>query len=283
MPNWSHNTVVLKGKKENILKFINEGLKNSQVSEKTNIEEAFNTLLEEGKHKTVKYGFWSERKGNDINNPATIDLKKGVTMHTFRPYPDDSYLLYDTTNCADKMPEIAKEQFRKFGYVGWYDINSSYQGCMSKDFYESETEAKNKEPWEVGCLGTKWDAYLNDIEMSVGDDEAVITFGVDTAWSYPNFWLIWIKRTFCINVYICAHEDGNAFNFYQEIDHEDDGKDYDDFSEMEGRPDRDDYDDEDDYYEAWNEFEIDAQEKMRSEFLDYVDSCPVDAWNEFLR
>ena len=50
---------------------------------------------------------------------------------------------------------------------------------------------------------------------------------------------------------------------------------------MEGCPDRDDYDDDDDYYEAWNEFESDAQEKMRSEFLAYVDSCPVDAWNEF--
>ena len=80
---------------------------------------------------------------------------------------------------------------------------------------------------------------------------------------------------------ICAHEEGNAYNFYAEIDHEDDGKDYDDFSEMEGCPDRDDYDDEDDYYEAWNEFESDAQEKMRSVFLVYVDSCPVDAWNEF--
>ena len=282
MPNWSYNTVVLKGKKENILKFINEGLKNSQVSEETNIEEAFNTLLEEGKHKTVKYGFGSERKGNDINNPASIELKKGVTMRTFRPYPDDSYLLYDTTNCADKMPEIAKEQFRKFGYVGWYDLNSGRHMHSGEDDY-GKSEANGKEPWEVGCLGTKWDAELNDLALSVGDDEAVITFDVDTAWSYPDYWLIWIKRTFCVNVYICAHEESNAYNFYQEIDHEDDGKDYDDFIEMEGCPDEDDYDDEDDYYEAWNEFERYAQEKMRSEFLDYVDSCPVDAWNEFLR
>ena len=283
MPNWSYNSVVLKGKKENILKFINEGLKNSQVSEKTNIEEAFNALLEEGKHKTANYGFGLEAKGRDGNNPATIKLEKGVTMRTFRPYPDDSYLLYDTTNCSDKMPEIAKEQYRKFGYVGWYDINASYRSFTSNDFYKGETEANGKEPWELGCLGTKWDAELKDLALSVGDDEAVITFDVDTAWSYPNYWLIWIKRTFCINVYICAHEESNAYNFYQEIDHEDDGKDYDDFSEMEGCPDRDDYDDEDDYYEAWNEFECDAQERMRSEFLDYVDSYPVDAWNEFLR
>ena len=282
MPNWSYNSVVLKGKKENILKFINEGLKNSQVSEETNIEEAFNTLLEEGKHKTVKYGFGPERQGNNINNPASIELKKGVTMRTFRPYPDDSYLLYDTTNCADKMPEIAKEQFRKFGYVGWYDLNSGRHMHSGEDDY-GKSEANGKEPWEVGCLGTKWDAELNDLALSVGDDEAVITFDVDTAWSYPDYWLIWIKRTFCVNVYICAHEESNAYNFYQEIDHEDDGKDYDDFIEMEGCPDEDDYDDEDDYYEAWNEFESYAQEKMRSEFLDYVDSCPVDAWNEFLR
>ena len=59
------------------------------------------------------------------------------------------------------------------------------------------------------------------------------------------------------------------------------GKEYDDFIDMEGCPDEDDYDDEDGYYEAWSEFESYAQEKMRSEFLDYVDSCPVDAWNEF--
>ena len=282
MPNWSYNSIALKGKKENILKFINEGLKNSQVSEKTDIEEAFNALLEEGKHKTANYGFGLEAKGRDGNNPATIKLEKGVTMRTFRPYPDDSYLLYDTTNCSDKMPEIAKEQYRKFGYVGWYDLNSGRHMHSGEDDY-GKSEANGKEPWEVGCLGTKWDAELNDLALSVGDDEAVITFDVDTAWSYPDYWLIWIKRTFCVNVYICAHEESNAYNFYQEIDHEDDGKDYDDFIEMEGCPDEDDYDDEDDYYEAWNEFESYAQEKMRSEFLDYVDSCPVDAWNEFLR
>ena len=282
MPNWSYNSIALKGKKENILKFINEGLKNSQVSEKTDIEEAFNALLEEGKHKTANYGFGLEAKGRDGNNPATIKLEKGVTMRTFRPYPDDSYLLYDTTNCSDKMPEIAKEQYRKFGYVGWYDLNSGRHMHSGEDDY-GKSEANGKEPWEVGCLGTKWDAELNDLALSVGDDEAVITFDVDTAWSYPDYWLIWIKRTFCVNVYICAHEESNAYNFYQEIDHEDDGKDYDDFIEMEGCPNEDDYDDEDDYYEAWNEFESYAQEKMRSEFLDYVDSCPVDAWNEFLR
>lgn len=281
MPNWVYNKIALKGKKENVLKFINEGLKNSQVSEKTDIEEAFNALLADGKRKISKYGFGSEAKGIDGDNPATIEWEKVVTMRTFRPYPDDSYLLYDTTNYADKMPEIAKEQFRKFGYVGWRDINASYRSFMSKNFCKGETEAKGKEPWEVGCLGTKWDAELNNLALSVGDDEAVITFDVDTAWSYPNYWLIWIKRTFCINVYICAHEEGNAYNFYAEIDHEDDGKDYDDFSEMEGCPDRDDYDDDDEYYEAWNEFESDAQEKMRSVFLVYVDSCPVDAWNEF--
>ena len=280
MPNWSYNTVALKGKKENILKFINEGLKNSQVSEKNDIEEAFDSLLEDGKHKVANYGFGSKTMGHSVDNPAAIEMVKGVTMRTFRPYPDDSYLMYDTTNSAEKMPEIAKEQYRKFGYVGWYDLNSGRHMHSGEDDY-GKSEANGKEPWDVGCLGTKWDAELNDLALSVGDDEAVITFDVDTAWSYPNYWLIWIKRTFCINVYICAHEESNAYNFYQEIDHEDDGKDYDDFIEMEGCPDEDDYDDEDGYYEAWSEFESYAQEKMRSEFLDYVDSCPVDAWNEF--
>ena len=282
MPNWVYNSIALKGKKENILKFINEGLKNSQVSEKNDIEEAFDSLLEDGKHKVANYGFGSKTMGHSVDNPAAIEMVKGVTMRTFLPYPDDSYLMYDTTNSAEKMPEIAKEQYRKFGYVGWYDLTSGRHMHSGEDDY-GKSEANGKEPWDVGCLGTKWDAELNDLALSVGDDEAVITFDVDTAWSYPNYWLIWIKRTFCINVYICAHEESNAYNFYQEIDHEDDGKDYDDFSEMEGCPDRDDYDDEDDYYEAWNEFECDAQERMRSEFLDYVDSYPVDAWNEFLR
>ena len=280
MPNWSYNSIALKGKKENILKFINEGLKNSKVSEKNDIEEAFDSLLEDGKHKVANYGFGSKTMGHSVDNPAAIEMVKGVTMRTFRPYPDDSYLMYDTTNSAEKMPEIAKEQYRKFGYVGWYDLNSGRHMHSGEDDY-GKSEANGKEPWDVGCLGTKWDAELNDLALSVGDDEAVITFDVDTVWSYPDYWLIWIKRTFCVNVYICAHEESNAYNFYQEIDHEDDGKDYDDFIEMEGCPDEDDYDDEDDYYEAWSEFESYAQEKMRSEFLDYVDSCPVDAWNEF--
>lgn len=283
MPNWSRNLIALKGKKENILKFINEGLKNSQVSEKTDIEEAFITLLEEGKHKETNYGFGSNSKGNSADNPAAIEMVKGVTMRTFRPYPDDSYLMYDTTNNSDKLQEISKEQYRKYGYIGWYDINAAYKGMGNEKFYNGESEAKGKEPWEVGCLGTKWDANLECLELNVNGDEAVITFNVDTAWSYPDHWLKWIKRTFCVNVFICAHEEGNAFNFYCEIDHVYDGKDYDDFSEMEGCPDRDDYDDEDDYYEAWSEFENDAQEKMRSEFFDYVYNCAVDACGEFIK
>ena len=282
MPNWSRNLIVLKGKKENVLKFINEGLKNSQVSEKTDIEEAFNTLLEEGKCKKSDFGFGTDGKGNNVSNPATIEWEKIITMRTFRPFPDESFLLYDTTNHAEKMPEIAKEQFRKFGYVGWYDINAGLR-LHDRDYVYGKSEAKNKEPWEVGCLGTKWDAELKGLALSVSDDEAVITFDIDTAWSYPEHWLIWIKRTFRINVYICAHEESNSYNFYAEIDHEDDGKDYGDFNEMEGQPNSDEYDDEDEYYEAWSEFESNAQEKMRSEFLDYVDSCPVDAWDEFLK
>lgn len=270
MPNWSYNTIALKGKKENILKFINEGLKNSQVSEKTDIEKAFNTLLEEGKHKEVSYGFGLNSKGNSADNPAAIEMVKGATMRTFRPYPDDSYLMYDTTNHSDKLPEISKEQYRKYGYIGWYDINAAYRGMGNEKFYNGESEAKGKEPWELGCLGTKWDARLYCLELSVNGDEAVITFNVDTAWSYPDHWLKWIKHTFCVNVFICAHEEGNAFNFYCEIDHEDDGKDYGDFGDMEGQPDQDDYDNDDEYDEAWSEFESGALEKMRLDFFDYV-------------
>ena len=73
MPNWVYNKIALKGKKENVLKFINEGLKNSQVSEKTDIEEAFNALLADGKRKISKYDFGSEAKGIDGDNPATIE------------------------------------------------------------------------------------------------------------------------------------------------------------------------------------------------------------------
>ena len=39
---------------------------------------------------------------------------------------------------------------------------------------------------------------------------------------------------------------------------------------MEGQPDQDDYDNDDEYYEAWSEFESGALEKMRLDFFDYV-------------
>ena len=41
MPNWSNNAVAVKGKKENVLNFINEGLKNSNIEPQKDIEKAF--------------------------------------------------------------------------------------------------------------------------------------------------------------------------------------------------------------------------------------------------
>ena len=249
MPNWSRNSVAVKGKKENVLNFINEGLKNSNMEPQKDIEKAFDLLLANAKTKTSEFGWGENRKGEREDNPAEIVYSNGLTMGTFRPVPD-TFLKWDTTNDHDnKLSKIKEQQKKTYGAVGWYD-------------YQSQIH--------YGC---KWNATLDGMELVVEGDVATVKFTCDTPWHYPEEWLRWIKQTFKVAVLIAAHEESNAYNFYGEIDYEE--ADYGDFSEKEGEPQEDDFDNDDDYWDALSEWQSECEEEMFSDFWDYVSDFDV--------
>ena len=178
MPNWSYNTVCIKGKKDAMQKLINNGLENSGLEPTNDIEKDFDNLLNNATVKCV----------DNIDGKLEIDYKKGLTARTFMPMPD-TFLLHDTTNYPNAYPtEVCQEQIEKYGALGWYDYN-----CLT--------------------LGTKWDFDLQDAElMETPDGKWQIIFYCETAWSTPDAWCINIKKLVPeINVGYKADEESGAY------------------------------------------------------------------------
>lgn len=242
MPNWTYGSYAIKGKKENVLNFLNEGLKNSKLKPQSSCSMAVDVLLTNAKTKTYNV------VSSSINNPRKVIYGNGLTLDTFRPMPD-TFIMWDTTNYKKELKNIAKYQKRKYGVIGWYD-------------YGIEK-----------LRGVKWDTDLSNFRLSYEDDNiAVVEFDADTAWTYPFLWLEWVKNTFNVNVLLCVHEESNSFNFYGEIDECE--KDFGDFSPYKTK--KEDYDNEHDYYEALCEEEMEKVEEMNNEFEQFVENYQIE-------
>lgn len=230
MPNWNRNNIAIRGKKENILAFVNEGLKNSgrnTYSDVNDLESAVNDLAENAKG--LDYST-SQSADNRTKGLLEEVWNRGLYMGTFRPMPD--IFRYDTTNHKDMFPEQANEQAEKYGAIGWYNYNCNVR------------------------FGCKWDAGIENFRYLDFDDEAVIEWYCETAWIYPICFLRWIRDTFNVAVFIMTIEESEEYAFYGEIDDEQCGQSYNDacpYDEEKAALD-DDYDDEydadrDEYYE----------------------------------
>ena len=271
MANFVTGNYRIAGKKERVLNFINEGIKNSGFEPKSDIMEAFNFLVENARSKAT--GRWDGKEG-------TIKIIDKMTIATFRPLPDTFYM-FDTTNekllrnstnwDEDRTPifnsdeeyeayskgydEAKKEQEEKYGVVGWYDAGLKY-------------------------YSTKWAVELKDFEIEVQEDtnEVMISFSASTAWSIPEAWLHWIKETFKVNVFYLCFEESNAFNCYGEIDREE--FDAGDFSSMENYPQETDFGSDDDFYDACWEFQDEAKDEMYGDFDNFVREFDLEDFDE---
>lgn len=177
MPNWVYNTIAIKGDNKSLLKFINKGLSNCNLSEETNLNSALNKLFNDG---YVMKGCTTGTKD--------MEIKKcdGVRMSTWTPVPE-IFSKYDTTNHPDDYPEIAKEQKEKYGVVGWYDYNI-YVG-----------------------FGCKWDTK---IELDDHTDNYIV-FYTETPWSPPEIWLDKLAENFPdLEFIMMSTEESNAFFSY---------------------------------------------------------------------
>lgn len=254
MPNYMYNTIAIKGRKSDVLEFINRAIDNSAQFRKDygetdttiptrqdNVDAAFDVLDRYGCSIISNFDYNSETEHAPI-------LNKNIRLSTFRPEPE-TFLRFDTTNHPERFPEAAKEQKEKYGAIGWYDFNSDV--------------------W----FGTKWNAEINDLELETYEahDTAVLKFNTDTAWSQPYLWLEYLHNEFPnLHICFCSQEESGMYYGYGEV-----GGDEVDFAaeveETMNKVKEEDFESEDDYYDARYEAELDAIDSMRGDFLTFVE------------
>lgn len=250
MPNWCNNNYAVKAATENVLNFVNEGLKNLGMETKDNIGDAIHSL-------------W--------------DGKNEVTMATFRPIPE-TFTKYDTTNkkrgrdaldgdtkeplfksddeyetyCRE-YDEAVKYQKETYGVVGWYDYN-----CLV-------------------AFGCKWDCDVALESFSIDDDKGITTILMsgETPYYFPDLWLLYIEKRFGLNVYVSSHDECNNFNVFGELHNLDDqwAKEY----IRENEPDYDDYTNDDEFSEAYNIFFNNLIDELQNKLIECVNKPSVDS------
>lgn len=253
MPNYVYNNIAIKGKKNDVLAFINRGIENSAKAIEAygegtipttcdNLEDALEMLKTHGVTVSTKGGGW------DTSTKQELGVAKQITMGTFRPVPT-TFLEYDTTNHEDTFKDEAKVQKDAYGVVGWYEFN------------------------RLVWFGCKWNSQLDDFNLVYNGEDAILYFNAQTPWSVPEQWLKWIKEEFpALYVFICATEESGAFYFYQEISDDASGEDV--TSEIEGRlcafDDEHEGDMTDEDWDVRYDLEMELVDSMKGNFNDFV-------------
>lgn len=249
MPNWSYNHFAIKGKTSDVLQVINDAIANSvtyrndygtpiEVEPQTDINEAFNKLLEVGCDLVSDFGY------GDDNVECEPQLREQIALGTFRPTPL-TYLKFDTTNHPERFPEAAKEQMEKYGAVGWYDYNNN-----------------------IG-YGCKWRSELTDFDLYTNGKYSTITFYGNTPWCPPNKWLEYLKEKYpTCAIFLCSHEESGMFYFYGEVS----GKEIDCTADIEAKIKAASGDDDEDFpADVYDE----CIAKMENDFFDYVSDYKI--------
>lgn len=212
MPNYCYNTIAVKGKKCDVIKFINDGLNESgkHISEITD-----KTLPIIGKAELTMRS-WLPMPQTFIDYDTTnklLPLDKLIYFDTNgilgKNFPNDLEVLRRARN-IDEIPtelllrlqefyddyknkwEKAKvEQQEKYGVVGWYEYN-------------------------IKTLGTKRNTVLYDFDILINNNnEILITFKTDTAWSMPMEWLQTLNEKYKDLTFVAfASEESNEFCGY---------------------------------------------------------------------
>lgn len=285
MPNWVYNQVVVKGKKQDVINFLNDGLKGL------------------GKGKEISANLCADEIVNHLNsiNSDNKKRKKGkryLTLRSWMPSPK-TFLKWDTTNSKydfaawkefvrgeswskpsqfiiNKCKKMSEDELKaayekysngydkavifqkeKYGVVGWYDYN-------------------------LLTLGTKWNSEFDDyskIELT-NEDEIAILMKCDTAWNLPHNWLFSIQEKYKdITLFCFTREESNEFSGYFSIKDNTWVEGGDEFYKEAEKIVKEEYaekgivikdNDEDDYYIRINEVLDDKCSELYSNFIEYV-------------
>lgn len=241
MPNWVTNTIAVRGKKNDVLKFINTNAKVA-LSELTddslsdfikNNEPSLRTWLPKA------YPFNEEDFALDLTN--TKLNKDMFLISEYNKGPREYYKSYEEYSKA--YDELKKKQLDAMGVSGWYAYN-----CAT--------------------LGTKWDSFFEEILLiKDSEDECVITMKCDTAYSAPHAWVASVRSIYTdVRFVICCTKESQEFGGYEDYDGESHYVSSDYYENRLKSINRDDYESEDDYWEAYNEYIFQIDDELFGEF-----------------
>ena len=147
MPNWTDNFIQIRGAKEDLDKFINDGVKREGDSE-------------EVKAQPYSFGSWIPRpetydKYDTTNYPNGDRLRLGERVS---PWDENSPIV--TPQLIEEFKQATKEQMEKYGAVGWYDWNKKNYGCKWDEPFSIERVSDTEAQINVTTPWTAPDAFL---------------------------------------------------------------------------------------------------------------------------
>ena len=139
MPNWTYNTITIKGEKDSLKKFMEDA------------------KLYDGK---LMFSSWMPTpatycKYDTTNHPDGKGLKVGEELFTGLPELNGTII---TEELIEEYKQATKEQKEKYGAVGWYDYNVMTFGCK----WDCEITVDSESDEEIVFLcDTPWSAPSN--------------------------------------------------------------------------------------------------------------------------
>lgn len=241
MPNWSTNTIAVKGKKADVIKWLKVGLTNAKTRNRSKI----NATLVAAQIEDFLNGTKTKLTLDDFN-PMPETFKLFDTTNAMREYDAwlmrgimDEYKRYspklferevnDAIDAYFKENHINKEELigqqytdkrmeavrAKFPqYIAAYEkYCKEYREAA--DYQKKTYGVVGWYDWGNKYRGTKWNADLTDWEVAEQGDELILYAHCDTAWCYPQEWLATMQNRHNTLTFFCyALEESNAYNGY---------------------------------------------------------------------
>lgn len=154
MPNWTTNNIQIRGTKESLDKFINDGQKRFD---------------DEGKEYYC-FGSWIPRpetydKYDTTNYPYGERLVVGNRVG----WDKDSPVV--TEELIEEYKQASKEQMEKYGAIGWYDWNKLNYGCKWDSDFDLKRESDTLLTFECDTPWCAPEAFLLTISQRYPDLE----------------------------------------------------------------------------------------------------------------
>ena len=247
MPNWSYNTISVKGEKAQVIDWLNKGLKQEKCKTLLTTDMPIEKIKEICKGAELSL---------DSFNPMPKTFKDWDTTNDIRNYDfwlqdiirktkSSKKLSYIYTCLADKIKVILGKKYSLYSVgkdasLKWQLVNafvkiaSDEQQADFKKEYANYLEGYHKArkeqaekygflgwyDWGLKYRGTKWDAWFdfdNCFDWEEANGILYIHLKCDTAWNLPSAWLAiqqqqWENKG--LTFFIRANEEGSAYNGY---------------------------------------------------------------------